>query len=171
MTELTQKQSRDACCRLIRGCVRFIERGYGKARLWSFIGGPGCLRIYLMADGGMGEALFRYSSASGFRFMEDHRRERLPWNAGPDRIADAIERAADPRLIESCRGPVPAEYSDWLHAVLRNVGADLIPVECVDGYSRRDGRWWLNAAGSGLGASMPAPRDFRLPGERTFRLD
>lgn len=103
----TYKQTRDAACRLIRGCARFIERGYGRARLWPFIGGPGCLRIYLLTDGGMGEPLFIYSSSVCYRFMADQHGERLPWNAGADRIADAIERAADPRLLESCRGHMP----------------------------------------------------------------
>lgn len=158
------------CEKVINAGVWLIRNGYGRLGLLPYASPSGCSwRCEFHPIGRPGNALFRYSTGSGAKYLQDHCGGTVRRNISPKGLARAIMVSVPEDLKERCAGEVTEQMEEWLKALERALSQRWIP-EAFHEYSSDDSRWDLVSIHGALPSTIEPQPGYVTPGtEPTWR--
>ncbi|HSD37757.1 MAG TPA: hypothetical protein VLC92_09620 [Rhodocyclaceae bacterium] len=130
------------CENVLRAGIWLVRNGYGKLALLPYLSPSGCYwRCEFHPIGQPRKTLYRYSTGSAGKYLQDHHGGRVRRSISPKGLALAIMRSVPDESKALCAGDVSPETESWLEQVERALSLQWIPQafhEYTDDFSRWD---------------------------------
>jgi len=156
----------DNCETVVRAGIWLLRNGYGKLQLLPYASPSGCYwRCEFHPTGYPNLPFYRYSTGSGYKYLQDHCGGRIHKTVTPATLAKAIMVSVPGEMKALCEGPVTRETEQWIAEMERALSGNQVPQafhEYTDDYSK----WQLVTIGGGGSLIAPQP-GYIPPGEVT----
>ncbi|MEM5330381.1 hypothetical protein VSR34_27795 [Paraburkholderia sp. JHI2823] len=160
----------DAAAKVLRAGAWLIRSGYGRLMLLPYLSPVGTWRCEFHPPGRPSQAFFRYTSASGSKYLRDHCGGSIRRNASPRALAEAIMVSVSDATKDACRGETLPETLTWLERLDAALDAGFLP-SAFHEYTSDFSQWDLISTSRGNGDPMPPQPGYVRPGSEPSVVD
>lgn len=156
--------------RVLEAGIWLIRHGYGKMALLPYAAPTGAWRCEFHVPGRPDKVLFRYTSASGHKYLSDHCGGSVRKDIKPSRLGQAIMKSVPEPLQKACEDHVSAETQRWLDQLESAMAKGFTPQafhEFTEDYSS----WILFRIDGRDGRLFPPQPGYVVPGEQRTTLE
>lgn len=161
----------EAGARVLQAGIWLIRNGYGRMLLLPYASPSGAYwRCEFHPMGRPSRTIFRYTSGSEARYLENHCGGSIRSNVSPEKLAQAIMKSVPDDIKSSCEGPASPEMLSWLVLLEAAVDGGFL-AEAFHDYTEDYSRWELVSLIRGNGDPIPAPPGYVRPGDERCIVD
>jgi hypothetical protein len=152
---------------VIRAGIWLLQNGFGRMQLLPYVAPSGCYwRCEFHPSDRRSQAFYKYSSSSGWKYLENHCGGSVRRSISPKALANAIMRSVPEDAQVRCCGDLSPETAAWigeLEHVLRRGLAPAAFHEYTTDYSRWD--LYPSDGGGPIEERFPPQPGYVPPGE------
>lgn len=158
-----------SCHRVLEAGVWLIRNGYGRLALLPYAAPTGAWRCEFHVLGRPDKVLFRYTSASGPKYLADHCGGSVRRDVKPAKLGPAIMQSVPEELREACEGEASAETLRWLDQLENAMANGFVP-QAFHEYTEDHSNWTLVRVDGRDGLMFSPQPGYVFPGEQRTAL-
>lgn len=163
--DLTQLEAFAACRKVLEAGIWLVRNDHGRMGILPYPNASGSAwRCEFHPPGRPSKPFYRYSSANGTRYLENHCGGHVPKNISAQKLATALMVSVDSDVRHRCSGPASPEMLAWLDSLERVLAGGYLPEAFSDAGSI-DGRWMLVSPSGQTSATMEPQPGYVEPGK------
>jgi len=161
----------EAGAKVLQAGIWLIRNGYGRMLLLPYASPSGAYwRCEFHPMERPSRTIFRYTSGSEARYLENHCGGSIRSNVSHEKLAQAIMKSVPDDVKSSCEGTASPEMLRWLVLLEAAVDGGFL-AQAFHDYTEDYWRWQLVSLIRGNGDPIPAPPGYVRPGEERSIVD